>query len=158
MTRSRPTRSTFHRAATMAALSTFLAAAQASAGWETPAQPQARAEIVFTDNGKTIFDLACAHNIVLFLKYPGKKKSGAATMVISSGKQSIPVRGDLEKNDAGELLFTAARTGKTPDPADMDAVMALLFSRLELTFTAEGAKYVLPGMDGKVIEKYRSDC
>ncbi len=79
-------------------------------------------------------------------------------MVISSGKQSIPVRGDLEKNDAGELLFTAAWTGKTPDPADMDAVMALLFSRLELTFTAEGAKYVLPGMDGKVIEKYRSDC
>ncbi len=158
MTGPHSTRSTLRRAATMAALSTLLAATQASAGWETPAQPQARAEIVFTDNGKTVFDLACAHNIVLFLKYPGKKKSGAVTMVISDAKQSIPVRGDLEKNDAGQLMFTAAWTGKTPDPADMDAVMAVLFSRTELTFTAEGAKYVLPGMEGKVIERYRSDC
>jgi hypothetical protein len=91
-----------------------------------------------------VFDLACTHNIVLFLKYPGKKKSGAATMVINSGKQSISVRGALEMNDAGELLFTAAWTGKTPDPADMDAVMALLFLRLELNFTAEDAKSSCP--------------
>jgi hypothetical protein len=133
----------------------------ALAGWEKPAQPQTRAEIVFVDSGKWVFDLACSKNIVLFLKYPGKIQSGSATIAISNSKTSIRVRGEFDKThdiDPRDPPFSAAWTGAGLDPANMDSVMAILFSGLELTFTAEGAKYTLPGIDADVIAKYKSDC
>ena len=139
-----------------AVLSSLSFCASASAGWEVPAEPQARAEIAYTDGGKTPFDLLCGHNIVLYLSYPGKKKSGTATIVISTAKTSITIHGDLEKSDAGNLQFVAAWTGKTRDPADQDALMAMFSSGLEMTLRAEGASYVLPGIDAEPLAKYNN--
>ena len=158
MAKSQQGLSILNRKAASALLSSLWFCTSAFAGWQVPAEPQARAEIVFTDSGKTPFDLLCGHNIVLYLKYPGKKKSGAVTIVISNSRKSISVRGELEKSDAGNQHFAAAWTGKTPDPADLDDVMAMLSSGLELTFRAEGVSYVLPAIDTDALAKYKSAC
>ena len=139
-------------------IGSILCGTSAFAGWQIPAQPQARAEIVYTDNGSTPFDLMCAHNIVLYLKYPGKETSGNVTIAISNGKKTISVNGSLEKSDSGTLQFVAAWTGKSTDPADQDAVMALFTSGLPLTFSAEGAQYELPAVDAATWSKYNNAC
>jgi hypothetical protein len=160
MTQTARTRSILRYEMALALLPSLCFGTLASAGWEKPAQPQSRAEIVFNDKGNWVFDLACSKNVVLFLKYPGEKRSGKATIVISNSKKNIPVQGEFDKShpqDPRDPPFSAVWSG-TSDPADLDAVMSILFSGLELTFEAEGAKYVLPGMDADVIASYKSDC
>jgi hypothetical protein len=160
MTKSLPTRS-FRLETALVLLSALFFGTMAFAGWEKPAEPQSRAEIVFADSGKWVFDLACSKNIVLFLKYPGKKQTGTATIAISNSKQSILVTGEFDKVhdiDPRDPPFSAAWIGSAPDPADMETVMSILFSGLQLTFTAEGVRYTLPGIDADVIAKYKNDC
>jgi hypothetical protein len=152
----------FNRITVLATLSLLCLGTLASAGWENPADPQSRAEIVFSDNGKWVFDLACSKNIALFLRYPGREQSGDAKIVISNSRKSISITGVLSDKthdiDARDPPFSTAWTGRTSDPADLDAVMSILFSGLKLTFTAEGAKYVLPAISASVVAKYKSDC
>jgi hypothetical protein len=161
VTNTSRTRSILRHEIALALLPSLCFGTLASAGWEKPAEPQSRAEIVFNDKGKWVFDLACSKNIVLFLKYPGKKRSGKARIVISNSKKSISVRGEFDKThpqDPRDPPFSIAWTATTRDPADLDAVMSILFSGLKLTFEAEGAKYVLPGMDADVVARYKSEC
>jgi hypothetical protein len=145
----------------LAAISLLLFGATALAGWEKPADPQTRAEIVYTDSGKWVLDLACSKNVVLFLKYPGKAQSGTATIVIGNGKKKVSVRGEFDTThdiDPRDPPFSAAWIGKGRDPANLDTVMSILFSGQPLTFEAEGARYVLPGIDANVAARYKSDC
>lgn len=136
----------------------------ADAGWQAPNNPQSRAEIVFTQNDKWTFGLACSLNVALFLEYPGKQQSGQTAITISDGQKSILVRGGFTKDDKGftsdprDPPFVALWGKSPPYPADLDAVLAILFSGRQLIFTAEGAKYQLPGIDAKVAASYKSSC
>ena len=60
--------------------------------------------------------------------------------------------------DAYDPPFVAVWGKSPPYPADLDAVLAILLSGRQLTFTAEGAKYQLPGADKKVAASYRNEC
>jgi hypothetical protein len=136
----------------------------ANAGWEKPANPQSRAEIVFVEDGKWVFDLACSLNIALFLKYPGAKQSGSANVLISNSEKHVLLKGGFtvdDKNtdtDGRDPPFVAVWGKRPPYPADLDAVKSILFSGKGLSFAAEGRKYVLPGMDKNVVTKFKNDC
>jgi hypothetical protein len=136
----------------------------AEAGWEVPKNPQSRGEIVFTQSGKWTLDLACSLNVALFLEYPGKQQTGPATITISDGQKSVSVRGGFTKDDKETSTdprdppFVAVWGKNPPYPADLDAVLAILLSGRKLIFTADGAKYQLPGVDKKVAASYKSAC
>lgn len=136
----------------------------AEAGWETPKDPQSRAEIVFTQNNKWIVDLACSLNVGLFLQYPGKSQSGHATVTISDGQKTVSIQGGFTKDDKTVTTdprdppFVAVWGKQPPYPADLDAVLAILLSGRELIFTAEGGKYQLPGVDQEVAAGYKNAC
>jgi len=56
-------------------------------------------------------------------------------------------------------MFSALWTGgKTPDPADLDALMALFSSGQGLMVSAEGKSYSLPAIDRELLKKYKDDC
>jgi hypothetical protein len=136
----------------------------ANAGWEKPADPQSRAEVVFVEDGKWVFDLACSLNIALFLKYPGTKQSGPANVLISNSDKHVLLRGEFTKDnkntdtDARDPPFVSVWGKNPPYPADLDAVKSILFSGKELSFAAEGRKYILPGIDRNVAMKFKNDC
>jgi hypothetical protein len=136
----------------------------ADAGWEKPADPQSRAEIVFVEDGKWVVDLACSLNLALFLKYPGTKQSGPANLLLSNSDKHVLLRGGFTKDnkdtstDARDPPFVAAWGKNPPYPADLDAVESILFSGKQLSFTAEGRKYVLPGMDKNAATRFKNDC
>jgi len=136
-------------------------ASAAGAEWLIPEDRIARAEIRFTESKKTVFSLACGHNILLSLRYPGKQElKKRASVTIRNATKSIAVKGSVEKSEnLKEIMFSALWTGgKTPDPADLDALMALFSSGQGLTVSAEGKSYALPAIDREMLKKYTDDC
>jgi hypothetical protein len=136
----------------------------ADAGWEVPKNPQSRAEIVFIQDGKWTVDLACSLNVALFLEYPGKQQTGPATITVGNGQKSVSVRGGFTRDDKEfttdprDPAFVALWGKKPPYPADLDKVLAVLFSGRALVFTAEGATYRLPAIDPRVAAAYKNAC
>jgi hypothetical protein len=132
----------------------------AVAEWQIPSERIGRAEIRFVEGKKTVFSLACSHNILLTLRYPGKqvlKKSASVT--IRNAKTKIVVNGAVEQDDTfKETMFSALWTGKTADPADLDALMALFLSGQTLTVSAEGKSYPLPAIDPGLLKTYEDEC
>ena len=121
----------------------------------------ARAEIRFTESKKTVFSLACGHNILLSLRYPGKQElKKRASVTIRNATKSIAVKGSIEKSENfKEIMFSALWTGgKTPDPADLDALMALFSSGQGLTVSAEGKSYALPAIDREMLKGTSKNC
>jgi hypothetical protein len=127
----------------------------AQAAWQIPAKPGARAEIVFVEKDKTVFSLACGHNVVLSLKYPGKQRHGTADLTIRNSRSSVRVKGRI---DADEDMFVAIWGGRSPDPVNLDRLMSILGSGERLTIAAKHGKYVLPGLDAKTLAKYNHNC
>jgi hypothetical protein len=128
------------------------------AEWQFPEDRSARAEVAFKENKKKLFSLECGHNVLLSLRYPGKQRRGSTNITISNSNSDILVKGEVDRRQQGDMPFVAAWTGKTSDPADLDALMGILFSGRALTIRAEGASYVLPSITPEVIGKYNSAC
>ena len=135
----------------------------AVAEWQIPDERIGRAEIRFIEGKKTVFSLACGHNILLSLRYPGypgkevpKKR---ASVTIRNSSANMVVNGVVERNEAfKDVMFSALWTGKTADPTDFDALMAMFSSGQGLTVSAEGKSYALPAIDRKLLKKYEDDC
>lgn len=134
--------------------------ATAAAEWQIPSERIGRAEIRFVEGNQTVASLACAHNILLTLRYPGKqavKKRAAVT--IRTAMSSIVVNGTVERDEPFKaIMFYALWTGKSVDPADLDALMAIFSSGLALTVNAEGSSYPLPAIDAGLLKQYEDDC
>jgi hypothetical protein len=143
---------------TFLVLMPFLLPSIAYAGWQIPAEREARAEIRFTEGDNIVFFLACAHNIVLSVKFPGNQQlRHAAAVTMSNDKSSIVIKGSIERDDH-QPMFHALWTGKTQDPANLDRFMSILSSQQQLTFRAEGKKYTLPGIDKETLASYKQSC
>jgi hypothetical protein len=146
----------------LALLALSVSISPAYAQWDFPSEPQGRAEIRFTQDNQIIFSLACAHNEVLQLRYPGlQQPKTRATIVISNAKARISIDGSVERDEdtgSNTYNFVAVWTGRGRQPANQNQLQAVLFSGQELTISAENSKYVLPGMDSKISTRYQSDC
>lgn len=146
------------RSAAIGLLCVFTSAALAE--WQIPGERIGRAEIRFIDGKKTVASLACAHNILLTLRYPGNQAvKKRASVTIGTPRSSIVVNGAVEQDDTfKEIMFSALWTGKTADPADLDALMAIFRSGQPLTASAEGKSYSLPPIDPDLLKKYEDEC
>jgi hypothetical protein len=132
----------------------------AVAEWQIPGERIGRAEIRFVEGRKTVFSLACGHNILLTLRYPGKQGlKKHASVTIRNANTKIVVNGAVEQDDTfKEIMFSALWTGKTTDPADLDALMALFSSGQALTVSAEGKSYPLPAINPELLKTYQDEC
>jgi hypothetical protein len=139
----------------LAQLTSFVSAGHA--GWEFPAKPNGRAEIAFVENGKTVFSLACGHNLVLSVRYPIKQWRGPARLSIGNSRTHVDIVGRIDAGDDKRDMFLAVWTGG-PDPANLDRLMSILSSRLKLAIRAGRGQYSLPGVEAGALRKYKNSC
>jgi hypothetical protein len=160
----------------LATISCFgLSAAYAANGsWQYGTEARGHPQLVYSENGKTIFMVACGRAFGIHAVYPGapKKDGEKAAITISNARTKMTFRGEIDsgyKDDPpGATHFVQWDLGfSRQDPATFGPrwkkiewrLFDLLDAGRPLRISAEGRSYKLPPIHIRGWEqKYKESC
>ena len=151
------------------------AAFAANGSWTYGTEDRGHPQLVYSENGKTVFMVACGRAFGVHAVYPGvsKKDGDKATVTIANSRAKTTLNGAIQ-NDVGAddppgtMHFVQWDLGYArPDPAlygtawkmKMWRLFDLLDAGRPLTISAEGRSYKLPPIDIRGWERdFKSRC
>src|SRR5690242_14330991 len=92
--------------------------------WTFGTEDRGHPQLVYSENGKSVFSVVCGHAFGVHAVYPGspKKEGDKATLTIASGRMTTTLRGEIggadENGPPGSTHFLQWDLGyKRQDPA-----------------------------------------
>jgi len=150
------------------------AASAADGKWTFGTEDRGHPELVYSENGKSIFSVGCGHAFAVHAVYPGspKKEGETAAITIASAGKKTTLRGEIDEpfdtDPPGSTHFRQWDLGtKRQDPAlygrswkkSMWRLLDLIDSGHPLRISAEGRSYKLPPVDARGWERtFKSIC
>lgn len=146
-----------HLAALVCSMSLGLSSAMAADGaWKFEVDPRDHPILTYSENGKTVFLVACGRAFGLHARYPGAAgKEGKASIVLANPKTKMVVDGEFQETDEADLTdFVQWDLGfSRQDPKLYGKGWGRIRSKLldliasgPLTVSAENRSYRLPAV------------
>jgi hypothetical protein len=149
-------------------------ASAADGKWTFGTEDRGHPQLVYSENGKSIFSVGCGHAFAVHAVYPGppKKEGEKAAITIASGRMKKTLRGEISSNydedPPGSTHFMQVDLGYArQDPAlygrawkKMERrLLDLIDSGRPLRISAEGRSYTLPAVDARGWEaRFKAIC
>ena len=149
-------------------------AVAANGTWTFGIEDRGQPELRYSENGKTIFMVACGRAFGIHAVYPGaaKKEDEKATLTIASGRMRMTLRGEISGRydddppgtthfvqwDLGYARQNSGLYGRTWEKLE-SRLLDLFDSGRPLRISAEGRSYRLPAVDVRGWERrFKANC